>query len=1062
MSEHGTEPANDAPAELPGRVEIESARWAFGRIPAAVELKWAAALRARGDHDLAAELLDGVRTHHGETAGWLEEAARSAFATEGYDRAEGLLRQRCERYPSATADIALGRFLLDRGRLNEAEAIVKRLSASHGDLMTVMLFAADVARALGQDELARGYYLAIADARGEHPSGLQMMAELSFEDGEERPAREFLRRLIHAYDDGGYPLGAASATKVARLADDLGDLETGARFRAAAEQETVKARAKLAEDIRAALAKAGALPRPAQTDDATATGGSEADEPAAPPLKRTLVAAAELAGTDERQARPQVIEALHDLFGHDGFRAGQVDVIERVLDGRDTLAIIPTGGGKSLTYQLTAMLSEGVTLVVSPLIALMKDQVEKAPEAVRDRVTLINSDIDLEERRARLRFVESGQIKLLYVAPERLLDPTLKRALLTAGIARIVIDEAHCISLWGHDFRPDYLTIPLALREFGNPPILAVTATATPEMAEQIATALDRPLELVRTSVFRSNLFYEVVPAKDRNDRIEKMIEVCSKESGNGIVYVSARRDAELHAGTLRSRGIDALPYHAGLPREERARAQDAFMSGRVRVMVATIAFGMGVDKADVRFIVHMLPPGTVESYAQESGRAGRDGAPARCVMITTRSDRSTLRARARRDLVEIDTLRTVYREVRNRQRTGWSAIDIAALDRSLNEGLDDRERIETRVALGYLEQAQFIQRTPDAPAMLRIRKVLTGPPPEFDPQWAALLPRLGDDWERYGEATLNTAELCSGLGIEPAQLEAFLGDREDLRVERGARAAWYRMLPVPEDAGLLLGRLLADATRRADDRIDQMMTYTEGHTCRHRLLAEALGEAIEPCGTSCDVCNADAAAIKTRKPISTARSKRTATADDARLVLTTIDRLPYPVGRRSLVWLFSGSPESRLRRDDVPAFGALSSLGPARIERLIDQLIESELLEFVMKDEYRLVRVTERGKKPSAEDLTILPEGGQRSESRAFSPEERAAYDALISWRATLASELKKPAYVISTNKALHDVVLAKPKTLAQLANVEGFGSRRVEQYGPDILAILGSSGRS
>ncbi|MEZ4624408.1 MAG: helicase-related protein [Thermomicrobiales bacterium] len=268
-------------------------------------------------------------------------------------------------------------------------------------------------------------------------------------------------------------------------------------------------------------------------------------------------------------------------------------------------------------------------------------------------------------------------------------------------------------------------------------------------------------------------------------------------------------------AGTLRSRGIDALPYHAGLPREERARAQDAFMSGRVRVMVATIAFGMGVDKADVRFIVHMLPPGTVESYAQESGRAGRDGAPARCVMITTRSDRSTLRARARRDLVEIDTLRTVYREVRNRQRSGWSAIDIAALDRSLNEGLDDRERIETRVALGYLEQAQFIQRTPDAPALLRIRKVLTGPPPEFDPQWAALLPRLGDDWERYGEATLNTAELCSGLGMEPAQLEAFLGDREDLRVERGARAAWYRMLPVPEDAGQLLGRLLADATRR-------------------------------------------------------------------------------------------------------------------------------------------------------------------------------------------------------------------------------------------------------
>ncbi|MEZ4624407.1 MAG: hypothetical protein R2843_06355 [Thermomicrobiales bacterium] len=189
-----------------------------------------------------------------------------------------------------------------------------------------------------------------------------------------------------------------------------------------------------------------------------------------------------------------------------------------VLDGLDTLAIIPTGGGK-LDLPPTAMLSAGVTLVVSPLIALMKDQVEKAPEAVRDRVTLINSDIDLEERRARLRLVESGQIKLLYVAPERLLDPTLKRALLAAGIARSMKRTA--FRCGGHDFGPDYLTIPLALREFGNPPILAVTATATPEMAEQIATALDRPRTRCATSVFRSNL-YEVVPAEDRNDRIER------------------------------------------------------------------------------------------------------------------------------------------------------------------------------------------------------------------------------------------------------------------------------------------------------------------------------------------------------------------------------------------------------------------------------------------------------------------------------------------------------------------------------------------------------------
>jgi ATP-dependent DNA helicase RecQ len=756
----------------------------------------------------------------------------------------------------------------------------------------------------------------------------------------------------------------------------------------------------------------------------------------------------------------EVIAALRDLFGHETFRPGQVDVIERVLDGQDTLAIIPTGGGKSLTYQLTAMLSPGVTLVVSPLIALMKDQVEKAPPGVREQVTLINSDIDSGERRARLQQVASGQIKLLYVAPERLLDPTLKRALLKAGIARVVIDEAHCISLWGHDFRPDYLTIPLALREFGEPPLLAVTATATPEMAEQIATALERPLSLVRTSVFRPNLYYEVVTAEDRNDRIEKMIEVCAKERGNGIVYVSSRRDAELHAGTLRHRGIQALPYHAGLAREERAKAQDAFMAGKVRVIVATIAFGMGVDKADVRFIVHMLPPGTVEAYAQESGRAGRDGARARCVMVTARSDRSTLRNRARRDLVDIETLRTVYREVRGRQRSGWSALDINALDRRLNEGLDERERIETRVALGYLEQAGFIQRTPDAPGRFHIRKVLSAAPPEFDPLWAALLPMLGPEWEQYGEAEIDAATVSAALSVEPAQIDAFLGDREDIRVDPGYRTAWYRMLPVPDDAGRLLNQLLDDATRRADARIDQMMHYTEGHTCRHRLLAAALGEEIERCETSCDVCNpADAASIAP-KPSAGGKARRTATMADARLVLNTVRDLPYQVGRRSLIWLFSGSPESRLRREDVPAFGALSGLGPARIERLLDQMIEAGLLEFVMKDEYRLVGLTRKGAGATASDFDFLPVEGAGSDALPASPEEQAIYDALIAWRAGLAGEMNVPAYVVSSNKALRDVARVKPATLEQLGRVPEFGPKRLEQYGRDILRIVAEAG--
>ena len=308
------------------------------------------------------------------------------------------------------------------------------------------MLAADVARARNQRDLARGYYLAVVDARGEHPSGLLTMAELSLEDGDPPVAREFQRRVLHAYRSGEYKLTASVAQRVARVADELEDIETAEEFRARAETEQQASRANIATEVWAALEKAGALRRP------ESESGDEAGQPqpptpkpgAATPLERVssskkLAVIEPIAVSQNgRTARPEALASLKELFGHDQFRAGQVDVIERVLDGVDTLAIIPTGGGKSLTYQLPAMLVPGVTLVVSPLIALMKDQVESAPAAVRDRVTLINSDIDADERRERLHRVREGEIKLLYVAPERLLDPTLRRSLMTAGIARVV------------------------------------------------------------------------------------------------------------------------------------------------------------------------------------------------------------------------------------------------------------------------------------------------------------------------------------------------------------------------------------------------------------------------------------------------------------------------------------------------------------------------------------------------------------------------------------------------------------------------------------------------
>jgi ATP-dependent DNA helicase RecQ len=784
--------------------------------------------------------------------------------------------------------------------------------------------------------------------------------------------------------------------------------------------------------------------------------------------KQLAVIDAPVAGGNGRVARPDALAALQELFGHNQFRTGQIDVIERVLDGIDTLAIIPTGGGKSLTYQLPAMLVPGVTLVVSPLIALMKDQVENAPASVRDRITLINSDIDADERHRRLALVRDGVIKLLYVAPERLLDPTLRRSLITAGIARIVIDEAHCISLWGHDFRPDYLTIPLALRDLGNPPVLAVTATATPEMADQIASALGREMELVRTSVFRENLFYEVVHVDNRNERIEKLIELCKKEQGSGIVYVSSRKDAESFAETLRHRGVQAAAYHAGMPRELRGSAQERFMAGQTRVMVATVAFGMGVDKANVRFIIHMMPPGTVESYAQESGRAGRDGRRSRCILLTASSDRATLRARARRDLVPLDALRRTYVEVRKLQRSGWSPVNMDELRWSLNQGRDEKDEIDARVALGYLQQAELIARAPDAPVRFWVRRRPSAGMPfdEFaddDPLWTALLPKLGDGWQRGETIELDAAEISAALAIEPAQLDALLGDRPEVQLTRDQRTAWYRLLPAPTDAARVMDRLLDRAKRRTDDRIDQMMTYIDGHECRHRMLAAALGEAISPCGDACDVCDPARALVPPSPAQKSTRSKRTAGAADALLILRTIPDLPYAMGKRGLVWLLSGSPESRLQADRSQAFGALTELGPTRIGRLIDQLVEAGFLEWRIEGEYRLVGMTSKGAGATRKDMELLPGLGAPATSSEglvdLAEHDRALYDRLVNWRSQEASEQKVPPYVIAHNTMLREIARVRPSSPDQLLAIGGFGRTRVDRYGEAIVRIVTES---
>jgi ATP-dependent DNA helicase RecQ len=329
---------------------------------------------------------------------------------------------------------------------------------------------------------------------------------------------------------------------------------------------------------------------------------------------------------------------LKKHFGFDEFRPFQQEIIESALDNRDLLALLPTGGGKSLCYQLPALVRDGLTVVVSPLIALMKDQVD-ALEAAGVRATFLNSSLNPGESARRLRGLSNGEFKLLYVAPERLVLKGFLDDLKKWNVQQVAIDEAHCISEWGHDFRPDYRQLVKLREAFPTVPYVALTATAT----ERVRKDIIRQLQLREPTVFvasfnRSNLNYRVVPKAQSYAQILQIIRDQSGESG--IIYCHARKSTESFANRLRADGISATAYHAGLSSEERSRNQEAFLRDEVQVVCATIAFGMGINKSNVRFVVHADLPKNIESYYQETGRAGRDGLPSDCVLMFSPGDR--------------------------------------------------------------------------------------------------------------------------------------------------------------------------------------------------------------------------------------------------------------------------------------------------------------------------------------------------------------------------------------------------------------------------------------
>jgi ATP-dependent DNA helicase RecQ len=350
-------------------------------------------------------------------------------------------------------------------------------------------------------------------------------------------------------------------------------------------------------------------------------------------------------------------QSLREHFGYQEFRKGQEAIVRSVLSGRPTIAILPTGGGKSLCYQLPALLLEGTTVVVSPLVALMKDQVD----ALRARgiaATFVNSSLSDAERQERQAALRRGEIRLVYVAPERFKSPSFLSAMAGLRVPLLAVDEAHCISAWGHDFRPEYQRIAQAREALAAERLLALTATATPEVRRDIADALEMRDPKVFVAGFdRPNLFIEVLRVSGDKDKLGRLLAL-ARGGGPGLIYAGTRKNVEKVVAALRGAGIDALGYHAGMNDEERTSVQDRFVRGEAPIIVATNAFGMGVDKADIRFVAHFDVPRSLEAYYQEIGRAGRDGKESFALLLFNFADvmmqrRMIEAGRPSRDLVE-------------------------------------------------------------------------------------------------------------------------------------------------------------------------------------------------------------------------------------------------------------------------------------------------------------------------------------------------------------------------------------------------------------------------
>jgi ATP-dependent DNA helicase RecQ len=554
-------------------------------------------------------------------------------------------------------------------------------------------------------------------------------------------------------------------------------------------------------------------------------------------------------------------EALQQHFGFTDFLEGQAEVIESVLAGHNAVVVMPTGGGKSLCYQLPAVMLDGVALVVSPLIALMKDQVDQL--AARGiPTTFINSSLGYAETNKRLSEIRRGIYKLVYVAPERFRSQAFMDSIAEVKVRLFAIDEAHCISHWGHDFRPDYLRLRDAAVRLGHPQILALTATATTKVRAEISEQLGlaNPSFLV-AGFDRPNLALRVLHVSTEKEKLEMVKQTIKTSPGSGIIYTATRKSVEQLTAKLKMSGLSAEPYHGGMGELERTRAQDSFMSGRLQAIVATNAFGMGIDKRDIRFVIHYHVPGSIEAYYQEVGRAGRDGLPADCLLLFSYADTRFQQFFIDGDHPPPELIRRVYHEIVS---CGVEKIEMSA--RELAKRLDQKNDMAVSSALVVLEKAGHIERgrsnNRDIVARLATRVDAALEQVDGDSTDGSLLRELifNRDVNERDQTEVNLTSVGKALALGDSQLRRALSSlsaRGVISYRNAYQGRGIRLLDDPPAATLRIDTKELAARAAAEQwKLRKMVDYCYHKACLRRFILNYFGDRkkLDRCET-CSVC---------------------------------------------------------------------------------------------------------------------------------------------------------------------------------------------------------------